>query len=821
MPNPVQEPLSVSREIGGRTLTIETGRLARQAAGSVTVSYGETIVLAAIGSGTPRPGIDYFPLTVDYRESTSAAGKFPGGFFKREGRPSQKEILTCRLIDRPVRPLFPKGYKDDVMISTLVWSADEHNDPDILAMIGASAALAISELPWEGPIGGTRIGRVDGNLVVNPTYDQREAGDLDLVVAATGQAITMVECGASELTEDEMLDALFKGEEVCREIVALITELQQKCGTVKQEFVPAEDNEELKAKVFGYMDKIVAASYTPGKHNRSAAMRVVRDECIEALTAGIEDEDELKSLTKEIKGYWEKLSKASLRKEILENNKRADGRGPKDIRPIHIEVGVLPRSHGSAIFTRGETQAMISLTLGTVMDDQRVEGLREPVRQKFMLHYNFPSYCVGESWPNRGPKRREIGHGALAERSLRPLVPEYESFPYTIRIRSDITESNGSSSMASVCGGTLAMMDGGVKIRRPVAGIAMGMVSEGDKAVVLSDILGSEDHCGDMDFKVSGTQAGITALQMDVKLAGLTRELMATALEQAREGRIHILKQMLKALQQPRASLSSYAPQILQIPIDSEKIGALIGPGGKTIRKIQEETKTKIEIDDERSIVVVSTAPNDPTSKLDVAEQMVRALASEVEVGTRYTGRVVSVRDFGCFVELLPGLEGMVHVSELDTGFVENVRDVVNEGDEIEVEVIDVDPQGRVRLSRKKVLGGDDADADGDEGDDDGDGDGERRPRGRGRGGRGGDRGDRGGRDGGRGGRGGGGGRGRGRGRGRDGDGDRGRGRDSDGDRGDRGDRGGRDRDRDRDDDDRPRGRGRGRGRSRAHSNAD
>jgi len=706
MPNPVQEPVSVSREIGGRTMTIETGRIARQAAGAVTVRQGDTIVLTAVSSGGLKPHLDFFPLTVDYRESTSAAGKFPGGFFKREGRPSTKEVLTCRLTDRPTRPLFPKGYKDETFVASLVWSADQENDPDVLSVVGASAALAISSIPWSGPIGACRVGRVGDELVVNPTYGQREEGTLDLVLAASKQAITMVEAGCEEMTEDEMIEALFAGEQACKQIVEMIEELVQKCGTVKEEFVPAEEDEELKAKVFEYKDKVLAASYTPGKHARSAALRALRDEAIEALTAGIEDGDALAERTKGIKGFWEALTKECLRQGILKDKKRADGRGPADIRDIAIEVGMLPRSHGSALFTRGETQAMVSLTLGSVMDDQRVEGLTEPVRQKFMLHYNFPSYCVGEAWPNRGPKRREIGHGILAERSLKSVVPDFEEFPYTVRIRSDITESNGSSSMASVCGGTLALMDGGVRIRRPVAGIAMGLVSDGDDYVILSDILGAEDHCGDMDFKVAGTQNGITALQMDIKLDGLSRDLLAQALGQAREGRIHILKRMLKALTQPRGDLSQFAPRILQVPIDPEKIGALIGPGGKTIRKIQEETNTSIEIDDDKGIVLIATKPSAAGasgSNVEGAEQMVRALASEVEVGTRYKGRVVSVRDFGCFVELLPGLEGLVHVSELAAGYVDKVRDVVNEGDEVEVEVIDVDQQGRVRLSKKVV----------------------------------------------------------------------------------------------------------------------
>ena len=697
--NPVQTPVSVSREIGGRTLTIETGRVARQAAGAVTVRLGDTIVLATVASGPGRPGIDFFPLTCDYRESTSAAGKFPGGFFKREGRPSTKETLTGRQIDRPIRPLFPKGYADEVSVNVLVLSADDENDPDILGVIGSSAALAISELPWNGPIGACRIGRRDGRFIVNPSYEDRAQGEMDLVVCATSQAITMVECAAQEVNEEVMLEALFEGERVCREVAGMISELVGLCGTKKIDFKAPPVDEELKAQVHGYFDRVMAVNFTPGKHARSAAIKAVRDEVIAELTAGLDDAAK-KAKTDAIKGLWEGLVKRVIREAVVRDKKRNDGRGPTDIRPITIEVGVLPRCHGSALFTRGETQTIVSLTLGTVMDDQRVEGLMDPVRQKFMLHYNFPAYSVGEAWPNRGPKRREIGHGNLAERALLNVVPAYEQFPYTIRIRSDVTESNGSSSMASVCGGTLALMDGGVPIRKPVAGIAMGLVKEGDAAVVLSDILGSEDACGDMDFKVAGTQVGITALQMDVKLDGLTRELMGEALQQARQGRIYILKQMLSALQKPRGEISTYAPQIVQVPIDPEKIGALIGPGGKTIRKIQEETLTKIEIDDEKGIVVIAGKKG---SKLEAAEHMVRALAAEVKIGTRYTGRIVSIREFGCFVELSPGMEGLVHVSELAEGYVEKVRDVVNEGDVIEVEVIDVDPQGRIKLSKKRV----------------------------------------------------------------------------------------------------------------------
>ncbi len=679
-------------------MIIETGRIARQSAGAVTVRQGETIVLVAVTSGPGRPGQDFFPLTVDYRESMSAAGKFPGGFFKREARPTTKETLVSRVIDRPCRPLFPDGFMDEVLVSALVWSADDENDPDVLAIVGASAALALSGLPWDGPVGGCRVGRVNGQFQVNPSYKDRTVSDLDLVMTATKKSINMVEAAANELPEDAMLEALLLGESACREIADMISELAQRCNAKPGVFKAPEPDAAIVASVERYYDACKAVNYTAGKHERSKAIKQVRDRMLSELTAGMDDATKAKATTA-MKAAWEDVTRRVIRDGVLKEKKRNDGRSPTDIRPITIEIGCLPRTHGSALFTRGETQGMLSLTLGTVMDDQRVEGLLDPVRQKFMLHYNFPAYSVGESWGNRGPKRREIGHGNLAERALMPMIPKFETFPYTIRIRSDITESNGSSSMASVCGGTLAMMDGGVPIRRPVAGIAMGLVSEGDKYVILSDILGSEDHCGDMDFKVAGTQVGITALQMDLKMDGLSRELMGEALTQARTGRIYILKQMLSALSKPRATLSTYAPQLVQVPIDAEKIGALIGPGGKTIRKLQEETGTKIEIDEERKLVVIAGKAG---AKLELAEQMVRALASEVKIGTRYTGRVVSIRDFGCFVEMLPGLEGMVHVSELKEGYVEHPRDVVNEGDTVNVEVIDVDPTGRIKLSKKR-----------------------------------------------------------------------------------------------------------------------
>lgn len=756
------KPVIVEREIAGRTLKIETGEVAKQAAGSVLVTYGGTVVFCAVTYGDPPPHLDFFPLTVDYREKTYAAGKFPGGFFKREGRPTTKEILTARLIDRPIRPLFPKGYKKDVSIAIMALSADRHNDPDIPAMVSASAALALSTLPCTGPTGSVRMGYIDGELVVNPTYEEREMSDLDLVLAGTKDAITMVEAGGNEVPEDVILDALEAGHEIVREVAEMIEEMVAQVGVVQQEYVPAEDDTDLETKVkeLGWSG-LLAALEVPGKH----AMKAAQDEVKEAILAQLCPEDAPEDAEnpdpKEVKAAFSKLKKQVERHSIVEG-KRADGRGYADIRPITTKFHMLPHTHGSALFTRGETQSLVVTTLGTRFDEQRVDGLQDENTEKFMLHYNFPAFCVGESWPNRGPKRREIGHGNLAERALRPVLPSHEEFPYTVRIVSEIMESNGSSSMASVCGGTLALMDAGIRIRRPVAGIAMGLVKEGDRIIVLSDILGSEDAHGDMDFKVAGTQRGITALQMDIKIDGIARETLAGALEQAREGRIHILREMLQDLKRPREELSPYAPKIVRTKINPEKIGLVIGPGGKVIKGIQEETGARIEIEETGDIIIWGP---DQESAI-AARDRIDMLTEEVKVGVDYEGKVVSIRDFGCFVEVLPGQEGLVHVSELADGYIEEVTEVVNMGDRIKVKVIGIDPQGRIRLSRKAVLieeaGGEYVPEEGGRGGGGGGRDrGDRGGRGGGGGGRGrsdrGDRGDRGGRSGG----GGGGGRGR------------------------------------------------------------
>jgi len=691
----------VQREIGGRTISIETGEVAKQASGSVIVRCGDCAVLCAVTFGEPPRHLDFFPLTVDYREFTYAAGKIPGGFFKREGRPTTKEILSARCIDRPIRPLFPDGYRKDVSVVVAVLSADKENDPDVLGQIAAFAALTISEIPFQGPIGAVRVGMVDGEFVTNPTYEQRDEGDLDLVVCGSNDAIVMVEAGAKEIPEAGMLDALEYAHNEIREVVGLISELQAKVGKEKTPFEPPAIDEDLKARCFdlGY-DRYAAANRTPGKHNRKKALDEITSSIVEQLCP----EDQIEAGTcpdpKEVKGYLGSVKKQVERDGIAKEQKRSDGRGLSDVRDISTMLSFLPRSHGSAVFTRGETQSIVTVTLGTSFDEQRIDGLREDRRERFLLHYNFPAYCVGESWPNRGPKRREIGHGALAERALRPVLPAHDDFPYTIRIVSDITESNGSSSMATVCGGTLAMMDAGVQIQRPVAGIAMGLVKQDGEFHVLSDILGSEDASGDMDFKVTGTQNGITALQMDIKIDGLSRDVMARALEQARDGRLHILREMLKEIQRPRDDVSPFAPKIMRIKINPEKIGIVIGPSGKMIKSIQEETGATIEIVDDGTVTIWGTNLESATAARDRVEM----LTEEVKEGQTYEGRVVSIKDFGCFVEVLPGQEGLLHISEFGGEYVENPNDVVSRGDMIKVKVLALDPQGRIRLSRRAVL---------------------------------------------------------------------------------------------------------------------
>ncbi len=690
----------IEREIAGKPMVMETGKWAKQADGAVVVTYGGTTVLCTAQSADAREGLDFFPLTVDYREKTYAAGKIPGGFFKREARPTTKEILTCRLIDRPIRPLFPDGYKNEVQVMATVLSFDGETDPDIVGMIAAFAAVNVSSMPFDTLLGACRVGLKDGVLLLNPTVQETQESALNLTMAAWKEAVVMVEAGAREVPETVILEALEAGQNLCIEIGSMIQELVKKAGKEKVPFVPPEGFPQLAKELEKKFKKKVekAVSVKGSKHDRGEAVAAVKAEMEDYFAPKLEKlgEKDAPKAQKFLSAEFKKLRSNAERNAILAG-KRSDGRGYKDIRPISIEVSLFPRTHGSAVFTRGETQAMVILTLGTTQDEQIIDGLSEEYRKRFMLHYNFPPYCVGEVRPIRGVSRREIGHGALAERALEVMLPEPEKFPYTIRIVSEILESNGSSSMASVCGGTLAMMDAGVPIKQPVAGIAMGLVKEGRKTAILSDILGSEDHVGDMDFKVTGTQRGITALQMDIKCSGLTRALMKKALEQAKEGRVHILKEMLQAIRRPRKTLSSFAPRLERIKVNPDKIGLIIGPGGKNIRSLQEETKTRVNIDDDGTVLISGTNPDG----VEEAVKRIQAMTAEVEVGKLYKGRVVAVKEFGAFIEVLPGQEGFCHVSELSDDFVRSVTDVAKVGDILDVKVDSIDELGRIRLTRK------------------------------------------------------------------------------------------------------------------------
>ncbi|MFZ1932117.1 MAG: polyribonucleotide nucleotidyltransferase [Thermoguttaceae bacterium] len=686
----------VERQIGASILSIETGELAKQAAGSCLVQYGETVVLSAVASGGPRPG-DFFPLTCDYRERVAAAGKFPGGFLKREGRPTTKETLTARLMDRPIRPLFPDGYKDEVQIQSFVLASDRQNDGDVLAMTGASAALRISPLPFQGPIGSVRLASINGEFVPFPTHDALEESDLDLIVSGSKESILMIEGFAREMPEDRMVEAIALAHSYIREICEMQEELAAKAGTVKKEFVPPPPDgvyEKLREK---YYDAFRAAKQTVGKLARSEACAEVKKQAIAEMIPDAKAEG---AITAEaFASAWEELETRAIRDQILTGT-RPDGRDYTTLRPLTAQVDLLPRVHGSALFQRGETQAMVTVTLGTGRDEQRVDGLVEEYSQKFMLHYYFPSFSVGECRPIRGPGRREIGHGALAERSVKPVLPEPDVFPYTIRIISDILESNGSSSMASVCGATLGLMAAGVPISNPVAGISVGLVKEPDRFVLLTDIIGDEDHFGDMDFKVAGTQRGITGIQLDLKIAGISEEIIRATLQQSREARIAILKVMLSAIPRPRPEISQWAPRLLRTHIDPEKIGLLIGPGGKMIRSIQEATGALIEVEDDGTVSIASFNAEGAQE----AMRRVEALTASVEVGRIYDGRVMSIKDFGAFIEILPGKDGLCHISELADGYVNSVADVCKVGDEMKVKVIAIDDQDRVKLSRKAVL---------------------------------------------------------------------------------------------------------------------
>lgn len=683
---------------GGRTLTLETGRLAKQANGAVLASYGETAVLVtAVTSKTPREGRDFFPLTVDYQEMTYAAGKIPGGFFKREGRPSEKEVLTSRFIDRPLRPLFPKNYFNDVQIIATVLSADSENNPDTLAIIGASAALTISDIPFFGPIAGVRVGRINGQLVINPSFESIKESDLEIIVAGSEEAVVMVEGGANILPEDEVLEAIMFGHRSVQEVIALQKELRQRVG--KPKFVVPEEHidADLAALVEQRAaERMRAALAIAAKLERNNTLHAVITETIEGL---LPEHEENKA---QIRSILDAMEKRIIRGQITGARKRIDGRSFTDIRAVSCEVDVLPRTHGSALFTRGETQVLASTTLGTSADEQRIDALIGETTKSFMLHYNFPPFSVGEARPLRSPSRRDIGHGALAERAIAKVLPRAEDFPYTIRIVSEVLESNGSSSMATVCGSSLSLMAAGVPIAMPVAGIAMGLIKEGDDFIILSDILGDEDHIGDMDFKVAGTREGVTAIQMDIKIKGLTREILASALKQAREGRLHILDIMQKTLKEPRSALSARAPKIFTMQVRPDKVRDVIGPGGKNIRNVIAQTGAKIDVEDDGKVNIAAV----DSAAMEKAMAMIKELVQDAEIGQVYLGKVRKIMDFGAFVEILPGLDGLVHISQLDDTHVKNVRDVLNEGDEVLVKVLDIDQQGKIKLSRKEAMKG-------------------------------------------------------------------------------------------------------------------
>ncbi|MBW2541698.1 MAG: polyribonucleotide nucleotidyltransferase [Deltaproteobacteria bacterium] len=715
------KPETVTLELGGRPLTIETGRLAKQAAGACLVTYGETVVLVTVVHGKPREGIDFFPLTVDFVEKTSAAGKIPGGFFKREARLSDREVLVCRFIDRAIRPLFPNGYNDDTMVMATVLSADSENAPDIPAFIGASAALTISEIPFLGPIAAVRVGRVDGEFITNPTTEQAEASDMDFVVGGSRDALVMVEGGADEANEDDVLGALqFAHRELIR-VIEVQDELRRLIGKPKMELSAPRDRgaleQEIRSKVGSRLE---AATQIKDKKERTDAIDEVEGEIRDGYIAAFRSEkvafDSLEAvdarrnaerqLGADVKEILHDLRAETVRNRVLDTGERIDGRGTSDIRQIACELRVVPRPHGVAMFTRGETQALVTTTLGGKFDAQTIDSLTDRFTKSFYLHYNFPGYSTGEPRPNRGPGRREVGHGNLAERAIKSVLPDPDDFPYTIRIVSETLESNGSSSMAAICGGTLSLMDAGVPIKAPVAGIAMGLITDGSRVAILSDILGDEDHLGDMDFKVAGTAEGITALQMDIKIESVDWDVMKRALAQAREGRLHILDCMERetAAELPafasRGELSRYAPRVSTVIVKPDRIRDVIGPGGKVIRAIQETTGTKVDIDDNGVVTIFSP----DADALEQARSMVEELTQEAELDRIYLGKVKRITDFGAFVEIFPGTDGLIHISHLAEGRVDKVTDVLSEGDEVLAKCIDIDPTGRIRLSRKEAL---------------------------------------------------------------------------------------------------------------------
>ena len=672
--------------------------MARQAAGAAVLRYGDTMVLAAVTVSPNVSTLPFFPLTVEYREKTYAAGKIPGGFLKREGRPSDKEILASRLIDRSIRPLFPEGFKNEVQVFVTVLSADQENDADILGVVAASTALSLSSVPWNGPLAGVRVGRVEGNWILNPTFQQLEFSTIDLVVSGSAESIVMVEGGSLEVSEAEMLEALKVAQKGIRDVIAIEKQLMDKAGVAaKLQWTKAPVDAELQARAAEAAEGAMGSAINAAdKASRASGVKGVKEQAQAALLEKFPEKN------REISNELEDIEYRVMRKQVLERGERVDGRDLDTIRPITIETGVLPRTHGSALFTRGQTQGLVSVTLGTTDDEQRIDSIdvAGETTKSFMLHYNFPPFSTGEVKMIRGTSRREIGHGALAERALQPLLPQYEDFPYTLRVVSEILESNGSSSMATVCGGSLALMDAGVPMKAPCAGVAMGLIKEGSKVAILTDILGSEDHLGDMDFKVAGTEKGITSIQMDIKIEGLELKIMEQALEKARKGRLHILKEMAKVLPMARPDLSQYAPRIFTMQIKPDKIGDVIGPKGKTIRGIQDATGAKISIEDS-GVVTISAVGGEAGEK---ARAMVAAITTEPEVGRTYEGPVKSTTAFGAFVEIIPGVEGLLHISELQHGRTEKTEDVVKKGDIVQVKLLEVDERGRMKLSRKALL---------------------------------------------------------------------------------------------------------------------
>ncbi len=685
----------VNIELGKNTLTIEAGTVARQANGAVLVRYGETVVLVtAVSSDKTRPGIDFFPLTVNYQEMTYSSGRIPGGFFKREGRPSDRETLVSRFIDRPIRPLFPKEFQNETQVIATVLSADQENDPAVLGMIGASAALTVSDIPFLGPVGGVRVGRVDGSLICNPTTAELELSDLDLIIAGNREGITMVEGGGQMVTEDDMLEALMFGYEALIPTLDIQENLANSIGRTKKAVESADESEWVERVAAHAVPSLQEAYVIGPKLERQKRLQEIYDETVEELAG--EDEE----ARGQVKGAIKAVERSLVRETMLRDNRRIDGREFSQIRPISCEVGVLPRTHGSSLFTRGETQVLAVTTFGTAADEQKIESLIGETYKTFILHYNFPPFCVGEVSMLRAPSRREVGHGALAERAIIPVLPASEDFPYTIRVVSEILESNGSSSMATVCGGSLSLMDAGVPVKAAVAGIAMGLIKEGERIEILSDILGDEDHLGDMDFKVAGTEKGVTALQMDIKVPGISREILERALSQARDGRLHILEKMKEVIAEPRKEISVHAPRIMTIEVKPDKIRDVIGPGGRNIRTIIDETGVKIDVEDSGLVRIAS--PN--MEAVEEAIAMVRRFTQEVEVGGLYLGKVKRILDFGAIVEIFPGVDGLVHISQVANERIRAVSDVLKEGEEVLVKVLEIENNGRIRLSRKAAL---------------------------------------------------------------------------------------------------------------------